>query len=120
MSRAAEYIRELREEQQRSAPPLGGFALLDAASIFAPLPEPDFLVDGLIRRGGRTTCEGRLHRRTSSSPSRMRCRGGASRVTSLGTVPSNLADRVALSRRAGELHVRKLCIQIGRSRCHPL
>jgi hypothetical protein len=51
MSRAAEYVRELREEQKRSIPPLGGFPLLDAAAIFAPLPEPDYLVNGLIRRG---------------------------------------------------------------------
>jgi hypothetical protein len=51
MNRAAEYVRELREEQKRIIPPLGGFSLLDAVSIFAPLPEPDYLVHGLIRRG---------------------------------------------------------------------
>jgi hypothetical protein len=51
MNRAAEYVRELREEQKRSIPPLGGFSLLDAAAIFAALPEPDYLVHGLIRRG---------------------------------------------------------------------
>lgn len=29
----------------------GGFRLLDAAAIFAPLPPPDYLANGLIRRG---------------------------------------------------------------------